>query len=95
MWISRKNYEFLFNTAINNADKETSYILKIEDLNNELKRVCAERDARIVTNAFIKKQTADELSELIKKELAAFVPNVAEVNEVIDNAVNSYLNFEV
>ena len=44
--------------------------LEIESLREDLKRVCAERDAHICTNNFIKSEAVKEFSERLKEKLA-------------------------
>ena len=71
---------------------------EIESLREDLKRVCAERDAHICTNNFIKSEAVKEFAERLKNEINIRTTYSREqdknVMRMIDNLVKELISDE-
>ena len=57
---------------------------EIDNLREHLKRVCAERDARICTNNFIKSEAVKEFAERLKEKSFKTIRNYGLTKDVVE-----------
>ena len=69
--------DYVFN-LINRQQEE------IDNLREHLKRVCAERDARICTNNFIKSEAVKEFAERLKEKSFKTIRNYGLTKDVVE-----------